>query len=102
MGFFTKFGDGAADVLPLSGLTKRRVRALAEYLGAPRALVFKVPTADLESDAPLRPDEHVYGVSHDDIDDFLQGKPIGDPEFQRILPTHVATAPKPPLTHSPQ
>ena len=28
MGFFTKFGDGAADVLPLSGLTKRRVRAL--------------------------------------------------------------------------
>lgn len=34
MGFFTKFGDGAADVLPLAGLTKRRVRAIAEHMGA--------------------------------------------------------------------
>lgn len=102
MGFFTKFGDGAADVLPLSGLTKRRVRALAEYLGAPRDLVFKVPSADLESDAPLRPDEDVYGVTYDDIDDFLEGKPIGEPAFQRILATHVATAHKRALPLSPQ
>src|SRR5512142_3273905 len=53
-GFYTKFGDGAADILPLSGLNKRRVRALAQHLGAPEQLVFKTPTADLESDAPLR------------------------------------------------
>ena len=39
MGFFTKFGDGGADILPLSGLTKRRVRALARSLGAPERLV---------------------------------------------------------------
>jgi len=63
MGFFTKFGDGAADVLPLAGLTKRRVRAVAEHMGAPRDLMFKVPTADLESDKPPRPDEEVYGVT---------------------------------------
>lgn len=56
MGFYTKFGDGAADVLPLAGLNKRRVRAMAAALGAPEHLVWKVPTADLESDAPLRPE----------------------------------------------
>jgi NAD+ synthase len=38
MGFFTKFGDGAADVLPLSGLNKRRVRALAQHLVLDRSL----------------------------------------------------------------
>lgn len=48
-GFFTRFGDGAADKLPLAGLTKRRVRAIAKHMGAPSVLVSKVPTADLES-----------------------------------------------------
>lgn len=78
MGFFAKFGDGAADVLPLAGLTKRRVRAVAEHMGAPLELVFKVPTADLESEKPLRPDEEVYGVTYDEIDDFLEGRPVGE------------------------
>lgn len=94
MGFYTKFGDGAADVLPLAGLTKRRVRAIADHLGAPRDLIFKVPTADLESNTPLRPDEHAYGVTYDEIDDFLEGKAIADPSLQRILATHTATAHK--------
>src|SRR5690606_33419734 len=49
MGFFTKHGDGAADVVPLAGLNKRRVRALARAMGAPEELVAKVPTADLET-----------------------------------------------------
>jgi NAD+ synthase len=75
MGFFTKFGDGACDVAPLTGLTKRRVRAIARYLGAPAALVDKVPTADLESLRPQLPDEAAYGVTYDEIDDFLEGKP---------------------------
>ncbi|MBY2905676.1 ammonia-dependent NAD(+) synthetase [Rhizobium leguminosarum] len=94
MGFFTKFGDGAADILPLAGLTKRRVRTIAEHMGAPRELVFKVPTADLESDAPLRPDEDVYGVTYDNIDDFLEGKAIVEPARQRILKTYWASAHK--------
>ncbi len=94
MGFFTKFGDGAADILPLAGLTKRRVRAIAEYMGAPSELVFKVPTADLESDAPLRPDEDVYGVTYEEIDDFLEGKPISEPARLRILKTYQASGHK--------
>lgn len=102
MGFFTKFGDGAADILPLAGLTKRRVRAIASQLGAPHELVFKVPTADLESNAPLRPDEDAYGVTYDEIDDFLEGKPISEPSRQRILTTHHATAHKRALPVTPE
>ncbi len=52
MGFFTKHEDGASDVLPLEGLSKRRVRALGLAIGARGDLVMKVPTADLESLAP--------------------------------------------------
>jgi NAD+ synthase len=94
MGFFTKFGDGAADILPLSGLNKRRVRALAAHLGAARELVDKVPTADLENLAPLRPDEEAYGVTYDQIDDFLEGSKIDEAARVRILHMHSGTAHK--------
>ncbi|HEY0033577.1 MAG TPA: ammonia-dependent NAD(+) synthetase [Devosia sp.] len=94
MGFFTKFGDGAADILPLAGLNKRRVRALAAYLGAPEALVQKVPTADLENLAPLRPDEDAYGVTYEQIDDFLESKNIDAAAQARILSTYAGSAHK--------
>ena len=94
MGFFTKFGDGAADILPLAGLNKRRVRAIAKHLGAPDNLVQKVPTADLESDAPLRPDEEAYGVTYDQIDDFLEGKVIEETARARIMRAYRTTAHK--------
>ncbi|WP_328476335.1 ammonia-dependent NAD(+) synthetase [Streptomyces sp. NBC_00377] len=84
-GFFTKFGDGAADVVPLSGLTKRRVRAVADVLGAPAGLVRKVPTADLETLSPGRTDEDALGVTYDDIDDFLEGKPVDEDVFETIV-----------------
>ncbi|MFD7968065.1 ammonia-dependent NAD(+) synthetase [Streptomyces clavifer] len=84
-GFFTKFGDGAADVVPLTGLTKRRVRAVAEALGAPTELVWKVPTADLETLAPGKADEHALGVTYDAIDDFLEGKPVDERAFDTIV-----------------
>jgi len=94
MGFFTKHGDGAADVLPLAGLTKRRVRAVGLALGAPVELVAKVPTADLESLAPLRPDEDAFGVGYDTIDDFLEGKPVEPADAQVILAAYMASAHK--------
>jgi NAD+ synthase len=84
MGFFTKFGDGAADVVPLTGLSKRRVRALAKELGAPEELVMKVPTADLESLTPQRPDEDSFGVSYQQIDDYLEGRPVPEAAAQLI------------------
>ena len=94
MGFFTKFGDGAADILPLTGLNKRRVRAIASYLGVPEKLVTKVPTADLENNNPLRPDEDAYGVKYDQIDDFLEGKDIDPVAHDRIIHAYRTTAHK--------
>lgn len=83
-GFFTKFGDGAADLVPLTGLTKRRVRAVADALGAPAELVWKTPTADLETLDPGKADEDALGVTYDDIDDFLEGKPVDGRAFEII------------------
>lgn len=101
MGFFTKFGDGAADILPLSDLNKRRVRALAAHLGVPAELVDKVPTADLENLAPLRPDKEAYDVTYDQIDDFLEGRQIDEAAGTRILQVHASTSHKLALPVSP-
>ncbi|WP_017577298.1 ammonia-dependent NAD(+) synthetase [Nocardiopsis kunsanensis] len=93
-GFFTKYGDGGADIVPLAGLTKRRVRALAASLGAPDDLVNKVPTADLESLAPGRPDEEALGLSYDRIDDFLEGLPVTEDVERTLVARYRATAHK--------
>ncbi|WP_327186964.1 ammonia-dependent NAD(+) synthetase [Streptomyces sp. NBC_01334] len=90
-GFFTKFGDGAADLVPLSGLTKRRVRAVADALGAPAGLVHKVPTADLETLDPGKTDEDALGVAYDDIDDFLEGRPVDEGVFRTIVDRYRLT-----------
>ncbi|MGX5694720.1 ammonia-dependent NAD(+) synthetase [Agromyces soli] len=90
-GFFTKFGDGGADLLPLSGLSKRQGRALLEHLGAPERLYLKVPTADLLDDAPGQSDEANLGLSYRDLDDFLEGREI-DPEVaERIEARYLQT-----------
>ena len=101
MGFFTKFGDGGADVLPLAGLNKRRVRAVARALGAPDALAHKVPTADLEMLRPQRPDEDAYGILYDDIDDFLEGKPVSDAARETVLRFYENTRHKRALPYTP-
>ncbi len=83
-GFFTKYGDGGADVVPLQGLTKRQGAALLEYLGAPASTWEKVPTADLEEDRPALPDEEALGVRYSDIDDYLEGKEVAAEAAARI------------------
>jgi NAD+ synthase len=94
MGFFTKHGDGAADVVPLNGLPKRRVQAMALALGAPPELAHKVPTADLETLRPQLPDETAFGVSYAQIDDFLEGKPVTEAAFEIVSHTYYASAHK--------
>jgi len=101
MGFFTKYGDGACDVAPLSGLNKRQVRALAQYGGAGEQLFNKTPTADLETLAPLKPDELSFGVSYDEIDNFLEGKKVSEKIYEIILKQYKATEHKRSLPVSP-
>lgn len=91
VGFFTKFGDGAADVAPLFGLTKRQVRLLARRLGAPADIVEKTPTADLEDLRPGLPDERALGVTYREMDDWLEGRPVPAEAAERIERIHAAT-----------
>ncbi|MDD5654981.1 MAG: NAD+ synthase [Candidatus Omnitrophica bacterium] len=68
MGYFTKYGDGAADILPLGSLLKRQVRRLASTLNIPEAIIKKAPTAGLW---PGQTDESEMGMSYNDLDDIL-------------------------------
>ncbi|WP_295891867.1 ammonia-dependent NAD(+) synthetase [uncultured Vibrio sp.] len=90
-GFYTKFGDGACDLAPLFGLSKRQVREVANTLGAPELLVKKVPTADLEELDPQKADEAALGLTYDQIDDFLEGKPVGAEVSERLIGIYNAT-----------
>ncbi len=83
-GFYTKYGDGACDLAPLFGLSKRQVRQVAEHLGAPKHVITKAPTADLESLTPQKADEQALGMTYDQIDDFLEGKSV-DPAVEEKL-----------------
>lgn len=90
-GFYTKFGDGACDLAPLFGLNKRQIRQLASFLGAQDELVNKAPTADLEDLTPLKTDEEALQLSYDEIDDFLEGKPVTAQVKDKLINTYMAT-----------
>ena len=83
-GFFTKHGDGAADLVPLAGLNKRQGAALLDHLDADPRLWEKVPTADLEEDRPALPDEDALGITYAHIDDYLEGKQIPQEAAERL------------------
>ena len=86
-GFFTKYGDGGADIMPLYRLNKRQGKALLKKLGCPEHLYMKKPTADLEEDRPALEDEVALGVTYDNIDDYLEGKVVPD-EIRKIIEGH--------------
>ncbi|MAG77074.1 MAG: NAD(+) synthase [Colwelliaceae bacterium] len=90
-GFFTKWGDGACDLVPLFGLSKRQVRQIAKHLGAPAILVEKAPTADLEDLNPGLKDEDALGLSYDELDDFLEGKSVTKEVEQAIIEIYQRT-----------
>lgn len=90
-GFYTKWGDGACDLAPLFGLSKRQVRLVGETLGAPNILVYKIPTADLECLNPQKADEIALGLTYEQIDDFLEGKPVSSAVSERIISIYLQT-----------
>ncbi len=100
-GFFTKFGDGGVDIVPLTGLTKRQGRALLEHLGAPSRLYEKAPTADLLDHTPGQTDEDNLGLRYADIDDYLEGREVPDDIAEAIERRYIATRHKRAVPASP-
>ena len=69
MGYFTKYGDGGVDILPIASLLKRDVRRLAGELEIPRHIIEKPPTAGLW---PGQTDEAEMGITYAELDDILE------------------------------
>lgn len=83
-GFYTKFGDGAADILPLWRLNKEQGVQLMKALDSPEELYTKVPIADLEEDRPQLSDEDALGVSYEAIDAYLRGEVVSEKDAETI------------------
>lgn len=90
-GFFTKFGDGGADLLPLTGLTKEQGRELLRELGAEERIYLKTPTADLLDQKPQQADETELGMEYRTLDDYLTGKPVEPAAQANIERRYAAT-----------
>lgn len=71
LGYFTKYGDGAADLAPLNHLFKTETRKLARFLNIPEAIIFKPPSAGLWEG---QTDEDELGGTYDEIDEVLYCK----------------------------
>ena len=83
-GFFTKYGDGGADLFPIFRLNKRQGKILLAALGCPEHLYLKIPTADLEDDKPGLADEDALGVTYNEIDNYLEKKAVSEADAEQI------------------
>jgi len=75
VGYFTKYGDGGVDILPIGNLLKRDVRALAKELDIPKEIIEKPPTAGLW---PNQTDEKEMGITYNELDNIVSAIDSGD------------------------
>ena len=68
IGYFTKYGDGGVDILPLAHLVKSEVQALARELNVPETIINRTPTAGLWIG---QTDEHEMGFTYDQLEQYL-------------------------------
>ncbi|WP_226583345.1 NAD(+) synthase [Halobacillus litoralis] len=90
-GYFTKFGDGGVDLVPISNLTKGEVKEMAEYLGVPDQIIHKQPSAGLWEG---QTDENEMGTSYAMIDRHLKGEEIPEEDRKIIEALHKRSAHK--------
>jgi len=87
-GFYTKWGDGAVDLTPLSTLNKRQVRLVAARLGVPDSVLHKAPTAGLWDG---QTDEDELGIKYDENSDYLEGKEIAPEAREKLEKQYLKT-----------
>ncbi|NLS09434.1 ammonia-dependent NAD(+) synthetase [Nesterenkonia sp. MY13] len=90
-GFFTKYGDGGADILPNFTLNKRQIRQILKHLGASEHIWSKAPTADLLDENPGQLDEVELGITYDQIDDYLEGREVDDDAAAQLEQRYLST-----------
>ena len=99
LGYFTKYGDGGADLLPIVHLTKGEVRMLAKALKLPRFVLQKRPSAGLW---PNQIDEAELGLSYNDVDAYIRGKKVNSQVILKIKAYESKTSHKRHLAMTPQ
>ena len=88
VGYFTKWGDGAYDINPIADLTVGEIYEFLEYLGCPRSIIEKAPSAGLFEG---QTDEAEMGVSYADIDKVVLGGEVDPAVRAKIERMHAAT-----------
>ncbi|ATZ17412.1 NH(3)-dependent NAD(+) synthetase [Williamsoniiplasma luminosum] len=99
IGYFTKYGDGGVDLVPLIHLLKREVRQAAKLLNVPEVIIDRAPTAGLWTN---QTDEDEIGLSYDVIDDYLIGKNKDVNVEQRLQHLHAISEHKRNLAAKPK
>jgi len=77
VGYFTKYGDGGVDILPLGDLLKTQVREMAKLVGIPPKIIEKIPSAGLWEG---QTDEGELGITYEELDRILIAIDIGKTE----------------------
>lgn len=95
VGYFTKYGDGGVDILPLGNLVKSQIRELARFLGIPQLIIGKPPSAGLWEG---QTDEGELGFSYEELDRYLVTGEASDGlrekiELMRTTSTHKCQLP---------
>ncbi len=90
-GYFTKFGDGGVDIIPIVHLTKGQVRLMASLCGVDKSIVDKAPSAGLFDG---QTDEKEMGTTYDIIDAYLLGEEIPQKDKEIIDRLHNVSAHK--------
>lgn len=101
-GYFTKYGDSGVDLLPIADLLKGEVRALAEYLGVPREIIDRPPTAGLWEG---QTDEAEMGLTYDELDRYIAEGKAGTAADSKINAAFVRSEHKrkfPPIAKLPE
>ena len=91
VGYFTKYGDGGVDFLPIGDLTKTEVRKLAYHLEIPSPIVEKTPTAGLWRG---QTDEGEMGLTYEELDNIIGGMKSSSNAIRRVRELHDTSAHK--------
>lgn len=99
LGYFTKYGDGAADASPIANLTKKEIYELAKILHVPQCIIDRAPSASLYEE---QTDEQELGIKYEDLDNYLLGHKINPNTQQKIERWHNNTKHKKVLLNKPK
>ena len=86
VGYFSKYGDGGVDIMPLGNLVKGQMRDLAKHLGIPQVIIDKPPSAGLWEG---QTDEQEIGLTYDQLDTYFTTGKAPDP-VRRIIEERIA------------